>query len=561
MDDINRRKLLKATAGGVTVGPATLLAGCSGDAQTGVGDTDTDAGDDTTDEGSDETTDSSDSFNLRLLLNHEFDQFNHNTGWMAPPSRDIYQNLVDRDYDMKLQPGMLSDWTFENDNQDIVFDLREGITFHDGSSFDAEHVKWFMTDYLLNGDGTGYMVDGIVDDVLVEDTYTARVKLANPAPNLLWNLSSAYAGVPSREAIEKHGDDYGRSIAVGSGPYQWKSRDGDRHLVLERYEDYDWSPEWIGLEGAGRAQQITYDVITETSSRTAALETGEADVILTGLPSTKVKPYENNSDVKVHRGDGRQVRWLGFNLNPEKGDVIAEDLNLRKAISYAIDRQSIVDGLFQGLGKPGVNLLPPTVSAQDIEDKYNHSFDLEKAKSLMEDAGWTVTPGGVSTKDGEEASFELLTTNASTARNLATVYQEQASKIGVELNPKVVDEATVQSRIKDGNFETIVEGYTWQNADILDWFFAFDMKPYPAWFGVQEDREADTRANELIEAGMSAGSWEDRIQKFKEANAYLMENVVPAAPVHYPEAISAARADLEGYKFYTLGTTVETISK
>jgi peptide/nickel transport system substrate-binding protein len=562
---INRRRLLKATAAGVTVGPATLLAGCSGEPQTGVGGTETDASGEATEAGTDEeteeTTESSDSFGLRILLNHAFDRFDHNTGWMAPPSRDVYQNLVDRDYDMSLQPGMLKEWTFENDNQDIVFDLREGITFHDGSSFDAEHVKWFMTDYLLNGSGTGYMVENVVDDVVVEDTHRARVKLANPAPNLLWNLSSAYAGVPSRKAIEEHGDDYGRSIAVGSGPYEWKSRDGDRHLVLERYDEYDWSPEWIGLDGAGKAETITYDVITETASRTAALETGEADVILTGLPPTKVAPYESNGDVKVHRADGRQVRWLGFNLDPEKAGVIAEDLALRKAISHAIDRQAIVDGLFQGLGKPGVNLLPPTVASQDIADEHNHTFDLEKAKSIMEDAGWTVNPGGVSTKGGEKASFELLTTNASTARNLATVYQEQASKIGVELKPKVVDEATVQSRIKKGNFETIVEGYTWQNADILDWFFAFDMKPYPAWFGVQEDREADKRANELIEAAMSAGSWEERIQKFKEANAYLMENLVPAAPVHYPEAISAASADLEDYEFYTLGTTAETISK
>lgn len=562
MPDTDRRKLLKTIAAGATVGPATLLSGCTGgDAKTDVGGSTTEQSEQDTETGSSGGSDATDSLNLRILLDHPFDQFDHNTGWMGPPARDIYQNLVDRDYDMKLQPGMLKSWSFENDNSDLVMTLREGITFHDGSSFDASHVKWFMMDYLMNGSGTSYMVDGVVDDVVIEDTYTARVKLANPAPNLLWNLSSGYAAVPSKGAYEKHGDDYGRSIAVGSGPYKWKTRDGDRHLVLERFEEYDWSPDWIGHEGAGNAKEITYDVITGTASRTAAIETGEADAILTGLPPTKVQSYENNDEITVYRADGRQIRWLGFNLNPEKAGVIAEDLNLRKAISYAIDRKSIVDGLFQGLGQPGVNLLPPTVPSQDISDEYNHSFDLDKSKSLMEDAGWTVNPGGVSTKDGEEASFELLTTNASTARNLATIYQEQASKIGVELKPKVVDEATVQSRIKDGDFETIVEGYTWQNADILDWFFAFDMTPYPAWFGVQEGREEDMRANELIEAGMSAGSWEDRIQKFKKAHEYLMENLVPAAPVHYPEGISAVRSEVEGYEFYTLGTTAETISK
>ncbi len=559
---LDRRTLLKGVAAGASVGPATLLAGCTGgEPKTDVGTSTTESDETATETGGEATAEANGSFSLRILLDHPFDRFDHNTGWMGPPARDIYQNLVDRAYDMTLQPGMLKGWSFENGNMDLVMTLREGITFHDGSAFDADHVKWFLLDYLLNGSGTSYMVDGIIDDVVVEDTHTARLKLSAPAPNLLWNLSSAYAAVPSRDAYEKYGEDYGRTIAVGSGPYKWKSRDGDRNLVLERFEEYDWSPEWIGLDGAGKAAEITYDVITETSSRTAALETGEADAILTGLPSTKVQAYENNDEIDVHRAEGRQVRWLGFNLDPERAGVIAEDLNLRKAISFAIDRQSIVDGLFQGLGQPGVNLLPPTVAAQDIGDEYNHTFDLDKATSLMEEAGWTVNPGGVSTKDGVEASFELLTTNASTARNLATVYQEQASKIGVELKPKVVDEATVQSRIKSGDFETIVEGYTWQNADILDWFFAFDMTPYPAWFGVQEGREEDDRANELIEAGMSAGSWEERIQKFKQANEYLMESLVPAAPVHYPEGISAARADLDGYKFFTLGTTVETITK
>lgn len=564
-EDHNRRDILKTVGLGASVGPATLLAGCSGQQQTEVGETETttksDSGEGQTTGDESQTAEAGGGdFDLRLIVNHDFDRFDHNTGWMAPPASDLYENLITRDYEMSLQPGLAVDWTFENNNEDLVFDLREGVTFHDGSEFNAEYVKWFMEDYLLNGSGTAYMVDGVVSEVIVEDTHVARLKLERSAPNLLWNLSTEYAGVVSREAYEEY-DDYGQSIAVGTGPYQWVSRDGNRNLELERYDDYDWAPEWVGLDGPGRASTVTYDVVAETASRTGALETGEADVILTGLPTNRVEPYEGRDDITVHRADGNQVRWLGFNLNPEQSGILGEDLALRKAISYSINRENILQGLFQGIGREGVNLLPPTVASHNIGEEYNHTYDADRATTLMEDAGWTVNPDGVSTKDGEEASFELLTTNSSIPRRLATVYQEQVTEIGVELQPEVVDQATVQSRVQNGDFEAIVEGYTWQNADILDWFFAFDQKPYPGWFGQQPGREADETANTLIEDAMTAGSWENRVEKFKEAHRFLMENLVPAAPVHYPASIAATHENVTNFDFFTLGTTVETINK
>lgn len=560
IENPQRRSFIKkAAASSVGLGTALSTAGCSGERQTNPpGESPTDTPEPETDTDTSESTETGPKRggDLRIIIRNPMEGFDQRTtGWLGEPADDLHETLITRDFDNNYQPGLAKDWTWENDNQDLVFELREGVTFHDGSKFNAEYVKWFFMSYLMEGAGTAYIVDGKVDDVIVEDEYTARIKLKAPTPNLIWNLSSGWTIVHSREAVEEYGDQYGREISVGTGPFEWDTREGDSHIVLNRYDEYDWAPDWIGIDGSARAKSVTYDVITETASRTGTIETGETDILRTGVPRRKVENYKENEEITVDMAKGRAINGLGFNLDPEASGspIFAKDVSLRKAISHAINRQDILSGIYFDVGEVANNLLPPVIPSHDIAKEHNHQYDIEKAKQLMRDNGWSVNPGGVSTKNGTKAEFELISPNNSTDKKRATVYKSQLEEIGVKANVTVIDNATFDSRTSKGNYDGMVYGWVWGNADILDWFFAFDMQPEPAVFRMQ-----DEKANELIEDAMSAATWDSRVEKFKKAHAYLMAEVVPMAPEVYPQPASATRSHVKDWNFYLQGATTET---
>ena len=553
----DRRKFL--TWAGSTVGVGTLmaLAGCSGQSGDGAsspadgGDTSGDGGDggdggNGGDDGSDGETDSSQSDSGgpkrggRLILTNDllfelWDQ--RRSSIMNLISGDVFDTLVMRDYQGRFAPGLATDWSFENDNMDIVFQLREGVTFHDGSTFDAEHVKWFLTDFLMNGSGTAYIVDGIVEDVVVDDAHTARVKLAKPSPNLIWNLSSEWGYVHSREAVEEHGESYGQNVAVGTGPYQLKSRDGDTNAVVERFEDYDWTPEWVGdLDGSGRAQEIEWRVITETATMTGAFEAGDVDAIEHATPYNKVASYKSNNNFQFSPQPAvNTMNFMQFNLNPDTTPfpALATDLNLRKALSYAVDREALVQGLYSGSAMIGKNYLPPAVPSHDVPEENNYTYQPDKAVRLMEESGWTVNPGGVSEKDGTKAQFTLLTKNKTMdARRGTAISQMWRDDLGVKVNVQTRDTATFKNVVGAGDAAMWVTNGKWANADLLWWRNHSDMMG--EWHRHSRAPVQFPEVDEKIDAAMNAETWEDRIAKFKEAHIWTLQNVVPMIMEVYP---------------------------
>ncbi|MFC6873190.1 ABC transporter substrate-binding protein [Halobellus sp. GCM10025813] len=542
---MRRRKLLRKSALLGAVG----LAGCSGDqdgAQTGL---DTESGGETTTGSSTDSgnmDDSGDGGTVRIGLPEPVPTIMDTRKAADDGAHNfrVISTLTTFNREGAVEPHLATDWSFENDGSELVMDLREDVVFHDGSEFNAEHVKWHMTDFLANGGGTSYIVSK-VDDVVVEDEYRARVNFSSPDPYILWDLASAWGQIHSREAVEKYGDEYGQSgKVVSAGPFKEVEHDTS-HAILERFEEWDWPKPWeeevYDVDAEIRPKRLEYEAYEETATRTSAFEAGDVDGLIAGVPYSKYPNYQESDEYNTGTPPASTEQiFIMLNLNPETSTapVLAEDLSLRKGISYAIDRQQIVDIVFNGVGEPAPNYLVPTVDAHDIPEEYNYTYDLEKARSVMSENGWTVNPDGVSTKNGREARFTLLTQNTELSRRRATLIKEQLKDIGVVMEVSTTDTSTFKEDVGSGNFAAGMSTfYDWGNADQLWWAVSEDAED--SYYFNSNAWQQFPKATEITNRAQNATTLEERTQRYKEAHKYLLEDVVPVIYLMYPKAADA----------------------
>ncbi|WP_311172867.1 ABC transporter substrate-binding protein [Halobellus ordinarius] len=559
---MRRRKLLRKSALLGVVG----LAGCSGDqdgAQTGL---DTESGGETTTGGSTETgsmDESGGGGTVRIGLPEPVPTI-MDTRKAADDGAHNYRvisTLTTFNREGGVEPHLATDWSFENDGSELVMDLRDDVIFHDGSEFNAEHVKWHLTDFLANGSGTSYIVSK-VDDVVVEDDYRARVMFSSPDPYILWDLASAWGQIHSREAVEEYGDEYGQSgKVVSAGPFKEIEHDSN-HAVLERYEEWSWPKPWerelYDAEVDIRPKRLEYQSYPETATRTSAFEAGDIDGMIAGVPYSKYPNYQESDEYNTGTPPASTEQiFIMLNLNPETSTapVLAEELSLRKGISYAIDRQQIVDVIFNGVGEPAPNYLVPTVDAHDIPEEYNYTYDLERAKSVMSENGWTVNPGGVSTKDGREARFTLLTQNTELSRRRATLIKEQLTEIGVVMEVSTTDTSTFKEDVGSGNFAAGMSTfYDWGNADQLWWATSEDAED--SYYLNSNAWQQFPEATEITNRAQDATTLEERTQRYKEAHKYLLDEVVPMIYLMYPKAADAWGDHINNWKPHYKGAVM-----
>lgn len=445
---------------------------------------------------------------------------------------DIFTNPFVLNNDGEIIPYMVTNQTVEEDGTELVWDLMEGVTFHDGSDFDAEYLQWFMMNYLLEGAGTAYVVeDNNVSDVVVEDSHRVRVSLESPAPNFLWDLTSAWGTMHSREAVEEFGQDYGTGTNVaGAGPYQVAERDANTFMRLERFEDWDWPRPDLEDIDRPRADAIEYQVFSDAATISSAFEAGDIDGMLQAVPSNKVGSYNNNPDFEVKAPrKSSTFDFTFFNMDPDSSNdpIVAEDLSLRKAISYALDRESMVDVNYTSrTAEPWSTYATPVVPSAQVDDEFRYDFDLDEARNVMEEGGWNVEPDGTSTKDGREASFELNSWNDTLSRQRAQVIQEMLQEIGVQVDVVPIDFATAQERGENGDFTAIMySAWTWGNANTLWWLN--DGSLIDNYFACTRSTVQFPQVQELLDNARAATTWEDRIERYTELHEFLLENVVP----------------------------------
>jgi peptide/nickel transport system substrate-binding protein len=444
----------------------------------------------------------------------------------------IYDRLVEMGADGVIYPHLLSSWKVSDDGMKITFSLRNDVKFHDGSELNAEVLKWFLEN-IAKGKSK-YMV-GAVESIDIIDSLTVVLNMSRPDPNILYNFTSSFTGIPSKKAIEKYGDDFGRKYVVGTGPFKFASWKTGKEIVLEKNPDYQWGSELSDNQGPAKVDKIIFKEILEDSTRFLEFKTGGVD-ILEKAPTVFLDKIREDSNARVISMASNTNFHMVMNTKREYLD----NVNIRKAIALSIDQDAILKSVFQGNGAPAHTYLIDRLPARNVDKKYEIHFDLEQAKAIMAEEGWKKDSDGILTKDGKKLALALWSKSDSAERKVAVVIQAQLAKLGVDIKIEQFDPSSIKAEYKKGRHDLVVRSYGWDNADILEWFFNSTRPGYPT-VSMWHDNESDY----LMQRAMTrAKNSEERIQYFKDYHEYLLSQYL-WAPIINTVNIHAIRNNVK----------------
>lgn len=442
----------------------------------------------------------------------------------------IYDRLIEQDADQSYHPHLATSWEEGSDGMSWTFTLKEGVTFHDGTPFNAQSVADWIPDFADTDNA--YLV-GAVESVEVVDDLTVRFIMSRPEPALLYNLASTFMGIPGSVSYDALGDDFGVTGAVGTGPFKLDTFDIGLETVLVRNDDYAWASDLSENQGAAHAAKITFREVPDQSTAFLELKTGGIDLLL-GVPTDFLQILKAESNVTVIQMPGTGINYMPINVTAPPFD----DIKVREATGLAINQEAIVASIYNGVGAAAHNFLISSLPEANVNPDLNVNFDLDKANALLDEAGWVKGDGPVRMKDGEALSVKLFTQNGTEFTSLTQVVQAQLAEIGMEAVITVFDSSTIRDEYKENRHQLAVRGYDWNNSDILDWFFSGERLGYPN-ISMWNDPEGQ-RLNDV--AMKESKNSEERIANFTAYHEYVLSQHLHV-PLYQPTKNIAYNSD------------------
>ena len=442
----------------------------------------------------------------------------------------IYDRLVEQDADQSYHPHLATSWEEAEDGMSWTFTLKEGVTFHDGTAFNAQSIADWIPDF---ADTENAFLVAAIESVEVVDDLTVKFVMSRPEANLLYNLASTFMGVPAPAAYEEMGDDFGVKAAVGTGPFKLDSFSIGLETVLTRNDDYAWASDLSENQGPANLSSITFREVPDQSTAFLELKTGGIDMLL-GVPTDFLEILKAEKNVTIIQMPGTGINYMPINVTAKPFD----DIKVREATALAINQDAIVASIYNGVGEAAHNFLISSLPEADVAPELNVSFDLEKANTLLTDAGWLMGDDKVRMKDGEALSVKLFTQNGDEFTALTQVVQAQLADIGMQADITVFDSSTIRDEYKENRHQLAVRGYDWNNSDILDWFFSGERLGYPN-VSMWNDKEGE-RLNKI--AMTESKNSEERVANFLAYHEYVLSQHV-FVPIYQPTKNIAYNAE------------------
>jgi peptide/nickel transport system substrate-binding protein len=359
--------------------------------------------------------------------------------------RDVANLVVETlvwydDANLKIAPRLAKSWKVESDNLTWVFELQQGVKFHDGTPFNAQAVRAeferkMKTENALAFRNVGRHLDSV--EAVGESTVRLKTKVPFPIfPNILLGYGSE---ISSPAAVEKFGKDIGVK-QVGTGPFKVESMVAGGTLNLVRNEEYSGEKPVL--------DKIVLMSITDPSARTAALISGQTDVMWDAPPS-QLAALERQSTVKIEKSAGlTQLHWA---VNVHRPPL--DKPEVRQAFNYAVDMKEISEVAWEGLRKPFQGPVNPLLYTPDASLK-GYTYDPAKARELLEKAGAT----------GLKLQY-LYRTDPALDRE-AQILQAQFAKVGVTLELVPLEQAALAQRTEQGALKFDITPTSWSNSQL-----------------------------------------------------------------------------------------------
>lgn len=444
----------------------------------------------------------------------------------------VFEPLIRYGSGGQLEPGLAEKWELSADGKSITFQLRQNVSFSDGTPFDAKAAAWNLERWMGKPDFSWIGISDNFQKLEVTGTHSLRIDLKAPVSVALAELTIVRpVRFLSPKAVDANGV---QNAAIGTGPWKVVENTNSK-TVLERNDQY-WGtkPAFTKLE---------LSVVPDELSRVNALKAGDLDVIggewVAPLLPARAKSLSSASDVGVFAAPGVSTLLLGFN---NKRGPLAE-ANVRRAISLGISRAAVAKVLFQGYADPASNLFPPTIPYSGKRLPVSER-NVAEANKLLDEAGW-VKSGNTRSKGGQELVLTMLASDQvfPGARRLSELVMGQLSELGIGLKIASLDDATYHDRRQKFDYDLALFGTYAAPYDphgTLSSMFVSTADSGPDG-KIFVDKELDA----LIQAAMATSGSErevamQKVYDWMEANAAI-------CPLVYPQRLWAYNKRLSGF--------------
>ena len=410
----------------------------------------------------------------------------------------------------EIIPNLATEWSYNDDNTVLTLKLREGVSFTDGTPFNAQAVQANF-EYLAAGKGqNGYMARGISAYEILSDA-EIKLHLNAPDPALINNLTIAAGAMASPATLGAEGSDV---VPVGSGPYVYdvEASVAGSQYVYRRNADY-WNPEAFPFDN------VTITPMSDTVARINAISAGQVDGT---VAYTRAVAQAEATGLQVNTMD---VNWAGITLADRAGKIVPAlgDVRVRQAINMAFDKAAILEFVDLGYGRLSDQIFPQSSEAYDPELDSFYPYNPEKARELLKEAGY---PDG----------FEMTLPEIRPFAAFYPIVTQQLADIGIKATFEALPPGSAIPHIRSGKFP----GYV------------FTFGAHDAWTDIQQHltpdagwnalKYSDDKLNALIETAQFL-TGEERAAELRKINRYIVENAF-FAPWYRQDTIYLTAADV-----------------
>ena len=451
----------------------------------------------------------------------------------------MFNSLVKKNEKFDYVGELASDIKRSDDNVTFTFTLHDGVKFHDGRALTSADAKYtldlvFSSNFAKSAsfyEGTGADRKSYIKSVEAPDARTLVVTTARPWTGLLSNLVPVSIIPKDSYATQK-------DHPLGSGPFKFKSYDTSQQVLeLEANTDY-----W---EGAPHVSSVRVRVISDTNALQAELQSGRVDIapLPTSLSPDAIKLLGQYPNLQVLQFTGSNLNLLTFNTSREPLD----DVRVRQAIAYGVDREGMIRDLLLGQGKIAHSILPEESWAYHAGQKY--SFDPAMAKKLLDEAGFKDPDGdGPQMRFAKPVVFRISGSSAS-AKNYAGVIQNYLKNVGIPVSIETAEQNTLFDELRRGNFQISYGQWVGGNQDPIFYkdLFATSEIPTETRAARNRSRYSNKELDALIAEALNTF---DR-EKAKDLYARIQDIVsrdVPVLPLWYQANIVIAKKNVGNIK-------------
>jgi peptide/nickel transport system substrate-binding protein len=461
--------------------------------------------------------------------------------------RNMFDGLVTRDTRSGVHME-LAESVERLDEQTLEVILRQDVLFHDGTPMTADDVV-FTFERVINENQIEYPEPhtsprkGLIAPLeSVEKTgdYSLLMHFTGPWPPAMQML--VHQQIVPKHYLEEVGTEGFIEHPIGTGPFKFVSAEGMDQIVMERFDDYYGGAPDLAPVGPACVKTVVFRVVPEASSRVAALLAREVDIIQSA-PAEMIDTLAQTRGIQVLTAPSTQPKWMEMNVSMPPFD----DVLVRQAMNYAVDKQLIIDAIYNGRAVPLPGPLSPYNNFAN-EDLEPYPYDPDQALALLEEAGWTDSDGdGTLDKGGQPLAFTIDTIED--WRPLAEAVADQFRAIGVDAGVRFWEYSVVKPMLLAGERAAYMDDWGDSAFDPVGHFEA-------KWHGQVEGEPygrgnfstyTNERVNELIKEGETTGDPTRRHEIYDEAQEIVYEEA-PAVFLILPEEAEAALDDIQNWE-------------